>query len=62
MTMATPFVTVVLAVILLNEFLSAPQLIGGTLILASMIVLARASDPQDRPLPQQDVQISTARP
>ena len=62
MTMATPFVTVVLAVILLNEFLSVPQLIGGTLTMASMIVLARASDPQDRPLPQQDVQISTARP
>ena len=41
MSMATPFITVVLAVLLLNEFLTVPQLIGGTLILASMIVLAR---------------------
>ena len=62
MTMATPFVTVVLAVILLNEFLSAPQLIGGTLILASMIVLARASDPQERHLRPQEAEVSTARP
>ncbi len=52
MMIAVPFVTVVLAVILLNEFLTVSQLIGGTLIFASMIVLARASDPQDRPLPQ----------
>ena len=62
MTMATPFVTVVLAVILLNEFLSVPQLIGGTLILASMIVLARASDPQERHLRPQEAEVSTARP
>ncbi len=62
MTMATPFVTVVLAVILLNEFLSVPQLIGGTLTMASMIVLARASDPQERHLRLQEAEVSTARP
>ena len=62
MTIAVPFVTVVLAMIFLDEFLTVSQLIGGTFIMASMIVLARATDPQDRPLPQQDVQISTARP
>ena len=60
--MASPFVTVVLAVLLLNEFLTAPQLIGGTLILASMIVLARASAPEEPPVQPQDVRLSTARP
>ena len=62
MTIAVPFVTVVLAVILLDEFLTVSQLIGGTLTMASMIVLARASDPQVRPLLPQEEELSTARP
>ena len=59
--MASPFVTVVMAVLLLNEFLSVPQLIGGALILASMIVLARASAPQEPPAPPQDAPLDAAR-
>ena len=60
---ATPFVTVVLGVLTLNEFLTVSQLIGGALILASMIVLARTSAPQEQPAaPPQNVQFSTARP
>ena len=62
MTIAVPFVTVVLAVILLDEFLTVSQLIGGTLTMASMIVLARASDPQERHLRLQEAEVSTARP
>ena len=61
---ATPFVTVVLAVLFLNEFLTVSQLIGGALILASMIVLARTSAPEEQPAasPPQDVPFSMARP
>ena len=60
---ATPFVTVVLGVLFLNEFLTVSQLIGGALILASMIVLARASAPQEQPAPPPgDAQLSMARP
>lgn len=58
---ATPFVTVVLAVLLLNEYLTVPQLIGGALILASMIVLARTSAPQEPPTQPQDAPLGTAR-
>ena len=59
--MASPFVTVVMAVLLLNEFLSVPQLIGGALILASMIVLARTSAPQEPAAPPQAAPLGTAR-
>ena len=61
-SMATPFVTVVLAVLFLNEYLTVSQLIGGALILASLIVLARTSDPQERHLRPQEAEVSTARP
>lgn len=61
-SMATPFVTVVLAVLLLDEYLTVPQLIGGALILASMIVLARARVAEEAPPPLPDAQLSTARP
>ena len=59
--MASPFVTVVMAVLLLNEFLTVSQLIGGALILASMIVLARTSAPQEPAAPPQDAPLGTAR-
>ena len=41
-----PVVTVALAALVLHESLSTVQLIGGTLIVAAVIVLARAGKPQ----------------
>ena len=45
---AEPLVTLVLAALLLSEYLVAAQLLGGALILASVLLLARASDLQNR--------------